>query len=442
MARSKKTYRRKKTSSRKKHVTHVKHKKNSLKKTSHKKSSSHKKKSHRKPVVARKSTQYKRGYGAKVGRELGALVGMPAVGSLVGGAIGRITGHGDYNITQNSILHGSQIPSFAHGVNSVRVKHREYIGDISSTTGFINTLYPINPGLSSTFPWLSTIAANYDEYKFHGLVFEYRSTAANSVGSTNLSLGTVVAATEYNASLPQYVSKLQMTNSEFSSSCNVCDSLLHPVECKKSETVLGELYTRVNNPIATQQDIRLFDLGNFQLATMGCQAGGNVIGELWASYDIEFFKAKYGVVSGTSIASAHYTATSGISTSAYFGTSQLSQSQKTGISLQFTSTTVQFPANYWPIGTYQYTYFVIGGSATVGTPTVAFTSNCNSISLLNGDTLATITNNGQTAAYFVITQFFQITGPSAILTFSGGTLPGSITSMDFIVTQINTGIST
>jgi len=60
------------------------------------------------------------------------------------------------------------------------ITHREYIGPVtgSSTTAFVT--HNINPGVQSTFPWLSSIASGYERYKFTKLEFTYVSAAATS----------------------------------------------------------------------------------------------------------------------------------------------------------------------------------------------------------------------------------------------------------------------
>lgn len=375
-----------------------------------------------------------------VGQAIGAMVGGPA-GALVShglsAGLGKIFGNGAYRISSNSILHGSQIPEFRdrRGRHETRVRHRGFIADISGTSAFTNTSYSINPGNPALFPWLSVLASQFEEYRVHGLVFEYRSTAANSVGTTNTSMGSVVMATEYNSTLASYINKLQMENAEFSASCVAYDSMLHPIECKRSETVIGELYVR-NSPLPSGQDQRLYDMGNFQIATVG-QQGTNKIGELWYSIDLSLYKERYGQSSGTSISTAHYTATTGITTSAYFGTSQ-TQVSGTNFALSLGTTTITFPSNM-PVGNYMLNYTVLGSSTAVTAPTVAFT-NCAALSLFNNAGGSLVVNSGATTTYVTLIQYFTISATATgapVVTFSGGTLPTSPTWMDLIITQIN-----
>jgi hypothetical protein len=61
----------------------------------------------------------------------------------------------------------------------VIVEHTEYLADLVSLGGsgwpnLTNIVqYPINPGQTTVFPWLSTLAKNFDEYKFDKLEFSF-----------------------------------------------------------------------------------------------------------------------------------------------------------------------------------------------------------------------------------------------------------------------------
>lgn len=83
------------------------------------------------------------------------------VGQFAGNGIFKIFGMGAYKMSKNSLYSsktGSQVP-FMHSTNeSITFRHREYIGEVSSSIAFTTATYPVNPGMSATFPYLSTIA--------------------------------------------------------------------------------------------------------------------------------------------------------------------------------------------------------------------------------------------------------------------------------------------
>jgi hypothetical protein len=232
--------------------------------------------------------------GSIVGRAAGSMFGNGDIGSGVGRwlgtGIGSIFGSGDYTVAgsapaYNVLTAPTQIPKFSTTHSTNIVCHREYLGDIQGTSAFNNVLYPLNPGISGTFPWLSAIADNYQEYKFHGLVFEFRSLVTDFV--TSGAPGVVVMATNYNADVPAYISKQQMENSEFAVSIKPTSNLIHGVECATQQTTISQRYVRTGS-VPTGQDLRLYDYGNFQFATQANPVQD--LGELWVSYCVEFFK--------------------------------------------------------------------------------------------------------------------------------------------------------
>lgn len=249
------------------------------------------------------------GEGGDIGARLGRLAG-----TVLGGVIGKIFGHGDYKInapvSHNTIANASNIPQFGGGKGVNRVVHREYITDIvSSATAltFQNTSYPINPGLSTSFPWLCNIAENYTHYTVHGIIYEYRTMSADALNSTNTALGSVIMATNYDTTVPNFNGKRDMENSEFAMSCKPSQNMIHAIECDPATLPIQELYVR-SGGVTT--DLRFSDLGNFQIATTGVQGTSVVLGELWVSFDISFYKPCIPDTFGGSLSSQHVRRTS------------------------------------------------------------------------------------------------------------------------------------
>jgi hypothetical protein len=228
--------------------------------------------------------------GGDIGSALGGYV-APGIGSVLGRAAGsglgylfsKLTGHGDYKIVSNTLsLPGSPVPSF--GENCIRIRHKEYLGDVYGSTGFVLASYDINPGLSAAFPWLSSIAANYQEFAFAGLVYSFVSTSADALNSTNTALGKVLLATDYNPLNPSFTTPTQMLATEYSNYGKPADSIMHAVECSaKMRPTLWQFVRTAGVPPGA--DERLYDLGNFQIASQGMQATAN-IGGLWVTYDV------------------------------------------------------------------------------------------------------------------------------------------------------------
>lgn len=274
----------------------------------------------------RKSKYDYPGVGRQIGGSVGSFIGnslVPGVGGVVGNALGsvvgqgaqslvkRISGFGDYNVTKNSLVYNQDaVPEFS--VNNERctmITHREFIQDIrsgptlsGSGTLFNSQTFRINPSIAETFPWLSSIADNYEQYVVQGMVFEYKTTSATAVSSTNTALGTVILATQYNSLSNDFTNKQQMENYEFSQSGCPSQSILHPIECDPLQTQCGGIFN-MYVPGSTSGDIRLYDIGRFTIATVGQQAANTVLGELWVSYKICALKPR---ITGVTEAADHW----------------------------------------------------------------------------------------------------------------------------------------
>lgn len=254
-----------------------------------------------KTVANRFYKNYKKPYrypgaGAAIGGAIGGAFGRPALGSALGSGahslVKTVTGFGDYNVSQNSLVYNRDaVPEFS--VNNERctmLTHKEFITDVVGSTLFTKQEFRINPNIGTTFPWLSSIAENYEQYVVQGMIFEYKTTCATAIGSTNTALGTVVLATQYNSLSPPFQSKQQMENYEFAISSVPSQSIMHPIECDPNQTQCGGIFNMAD-PADASGDTRLYDIGRFTIATVGMQAA-SVIGELWVTYKICLLKPR------------------------------------------------------------------------------------------------------------------------------------------------------
>jgi hypothetical protein len=219
--------------------------------------------------------------------------GLRSLGYGLGGAVSTVLGFGDYKVRQNSLVHptrSDQAPSFSTSNGSVRLRHREYLRDVYGSTGFAITSFNINPADSNTFPWLSKIAEHFEQWQPHGLIFDYRSMSSDVQVAATTALGSVILGTEYNALASRFVNKQAMEASQFAVSVKPSVSVMHPIECDLSQTPSQPLYVRLPGDATINADPRLYDLGNFQIATQGMSTDGGDQGELWVTYDIELLK--------------------------------------------------------------------------------------------------------------------------------------------------------
>lgn len=204
-------------------------------------------------------------------------------------------GRGSYRVSKSSLNLSGDPPQFTKSKNGVRIAHREFLFDVvSSTTASAFNTYnqlSINPGVSNTFPWLSNIAASFQQYKIHGCVFEFITSSGN-YSTTGAALGEVMMATQYNANNTQFSTKSQMLNTEYSSVTVPSSNCMHMIECDPKQTSIELLYIRTGtsqSPVPNQ-DYRLYDLGDFTIATQGVPTAKQTVGSLYITYDVELFK--------------------------------------------------------------------------------------------------------------------------------------------------------
>lgn len=242
-----------------------------------------------------------------IGRKIGNRFGLGELGETAGKGLSKLFGMGDYTVSSNSLMKmgnmsANDVPMFTKdGKRGIRVTEREYLGDIysggvlvnGSTTFDLNN-FTVNPNDVKTFPWLSTISQCFDQWEPKGLVFEFVSTSSEYNG-TSQALGTVIMATEYDTNDAPYTSKVEMENASYANSTKPSHTAIHGLECDPKERATELLYT--GTP-PTGQD-KFYQLGRFSIATQGCSATGQALGELWISYDICFYKKQLPITSGS-----------------------------------------------------------------------------------------------------------------------------------------------
>lgn len=261
----------------------------------------------------RRPRSYRGGRGAYfVG---GGLYGKAKMGPLgsVGGSLmagyskgqvdfPRLQGMGAYSVSaiRHNTLIKPDIPEVRNTIyaeGGTVVRHREYLGPIitsSDANAFKLQSYALNPAQDQTFPWLSTIAANYEEYKPNGLMFEFRSTASDAIASsTNLALGQVMMCTQYDPTDPEFISDVDLLNYTWAQSGKVSDNVQHYVECDPKQSPLSHLYTR-QGVTSNTSDLRFSDFGRFSIATSGLQGTSVQVGQLWVTYEFILYKPKIG----------------------------------------------------------------------------------------------------------------------------------------------------
>jgi len=265
----------------------------------------------------------------------GNVVTGGGLGQVLGGAekihrkmtgTGMYMGQGAYTQSNSLVDSGAAVSGFnsVPDGNTVTVSHREYISDIygPATGNFTNTVFEINPGLERTFPWLSQIACNYDEYTLGQLMFTYRPTVTEFAAASGQQ-GQVIMATQYNANDQAFTDKRVMMQYDGAMSSKVSCEQIHGVECDPSK-ISGDQgkYVR-NRPVLEDMDRNNYDHGQFNIAIADIPStyANQSIGELWVSYTVELRKPKFYANKGLAISKDIFVANqqNGVKQSYLFG---------------------------------------------------------------------------------------------------------------------------
>jgi len=255
-----------------------------------------------------------RGIGAAAGYLHSGMSGARQ-GWQVGGNVSKALGWGDYNMETNQIVNPTpqdqmQIqvnPSNASG--DIIFDHTEFvgnvlapgrsdaIGDATLPSKFDVASFAVNPGNSSLFPFLSTIASQFEMFEFAGLMVQYKPLSGESANDTN-SLGKVMLCTNYDPSALPFSSSYSLENYDYSCSAKPSAGQVHGIETLPSQRLTQQLYvqTKKSDPGPAPQGVKdklLTDLGLFQIATEGIPVGHSdaIVGELWVSYKIKLSRA-------------------------------------------------------------------------------------------------------------------------------------------------------
>jgi len=238
------------------------------------------------------------GIGASVGHQFG----VGSAGQLLGDhahhlLMRKLKGSGDYesnidDLRVNSLIKGGvdQNMSFGNSGEYVRVKHREYLGDLTTGASGTFTLNPINgfavnPGLVESFPYLSTMAPMFQEYEIQGLVYE--TVPTTSPYNANSAMGEVIISAQYNVGLPPFSSKQQMLNSGYAVSARLDKPVMYGFECERQPY---KQYLVRTGP--SEVPLNLTDLGTVYFATSTASTfpANSIIAEIWVTYDIVMSK--------------------------------------------------------------------------------------------------------------------------------------------------------
>jgi hypothetical protein len=180
-------------------------------------------------------------------------------------------------VSVGSIQKATQ-PKIQATAKSCRIRHRELMDLIDMSAAFESRTYRINPGVGSTFPWLSGQAQGWEQYKFHSLALRYVPTCSTTEP------GVIVMFVDYDPTdSPPTTVRDAMTNATATAGPVRNGSTV----VTNTIALLGGLKAKyIETQLSASSDLRSTDSGNFIIATEG---GNNIqVGAIWIEYDVEF----------------------------------------------------------------------------------------------------------------------------------------------------------
>lgn len=320
------------------------------------------------------------------------------------------------------------------------ISNREFIGDIRTDVAngitFKNQSFVVQPGNADTFPWLNVIAQNYEQYKFHAVVFEFRSTSGETALTTT-AIGSVALAAEYNVNAKPYQSKQVMENSQGAQSSKGSNSQIFKVNCNPRESIADIKFVR-SGATEANDSIKWYDHAIFQIATSGFFANDQIVGELWVTYVVEFFKPQIPNQIGGNTESVHVTRTGGLIGNV-FGTTTIDARSSGNVITTFPSTQ-SIKLSGLNIGTvYMLHCFWVGASTAVVGMNFSTTVGATPVPLfINGTTSQCIIGNGLTNQNASIQYTFKTTSTEVTITGTGTCPTGS--AIDILLTTVDSTV--
>jgi len=191
------------------------------------------------------------------------------------------------------------VPVMHHDAEgTIRITRREFVGTIDIRTSGSTQRYIIEPGNAVAFPWLNTMAKNFQQYAFLGFAAEYVPTSGFAVGNDvgNAALGQVAMAFKYNVTedpgawpVSDLAGILNMNGSVSGSPAAASSCYM---ECDPSMTNQPVKYVKTGETLANYSD-QNYDSGVLIVRTEGAQDPFPFqCGQLWFTYEIALFNPR------------------------------------------------------------------------------------------------------------------------------------------------------
>jgi len=246
---------------------------------------------------------------------------------------------------------GSSRPSFAGSTRGgdlrIRVRHREYIQDVAGSVAYAVSQLSINPGLFTTFPWLSGLAPLFESYKFNSLSFQFKTEKGTST------TGKVFLSVDWDAADAAPTSKSQQLQERTAIDCAAW--AMAQLNCDQADLLKFGVQRYIRTSAVAGTDIKTYDVGNLQVGTQG-MADTSAVGELYVTYDVELITPQPNLGLVSPLSQAKIVGGGTVSKTAPYGTAPL-QTGQLSVSV---SNTGNGTLTFNQVGTYIVNQTVVG----------------------------------------------------------------------------------
>lgn len=158
------------------------------------------------------------------------------------------------------------------------VQREMVLSNIVSSTGFaLMATISIQPGLVSSFPWLSKEAQNWQQYNVEELVVEYIPTTGTNT------LGEIIISPEYDVSNAAPDSEINAMQNLGAVADSCWTRIVCPLDRKAMHGLGPRKFIRTGN---VSGDLKTFDAAKVHIFTNNFASGGVVCGKLYFRYKI------------------------------------------------------------------------------------------------------------------------------------------------------------
>jgi hypothetical protein len=267
------------------------------------------------------------------------------------------------------------------------------------------------------------------------MVYHYVPTSGSAIVGTNAALGSVMLQTSYRASEAAPTSKVELLNEYWASEAKPSEAFCHPIECDPKENPFNVQYVRLG-AVPAGDSVLMYDLGKTTLAVSGCPGTGNVLGDLWITYEIELRKPVLTDLNNANILTCTGSGNSSVNTTNCLSTNFAIRNSSFATNPLFGTNTITFPPG--TTGAYYILVAYDGVVTAAGFGPTTITGTGSSIVQFMQDA------NGKDTLYSVGSQnpfntvAINITQPATttVVTFAATTLVNAI-SVQVAITQFN-----